>query len=341
MKGFIIKNTRALAGGIALSASLLAASPARAASIAAPFASTYSLVDLGTPGNLNADGNLGALGFLDDNHLLFAWNATDPHPTFALDGGAVFSIAVTRDAAGHITGFSGDPVFLTNAPSIDAGVAFGPGPGGGLPDLYFTGYGKNVNSLNEVMPGDTSPDKTIGLTALGVKITTGGLAFAPDGSLKVTSYGDATTSGPGGFYSLGLTPDGSGTYDVSSVTEEAQFTDGAEGFLYVPLGSPLFGAGGLLIAKNTTGEVDFYSFVSGTFNPLVSSVQAFITGLDGAEGAVLDPVTNDFLFGTYDDGNHIVLVSANEVPEPASLLLIGTGLFGIATWRRCRNRARS
>ena len=41
-----------------------------------------------------------------------------------------------------------------------------------------------------------------------------------------------------------------------------------------------------------------------------------ITGLDGAEGALLDPVTGDFLFSTFGGGSRVVVVRGFRAPPP-------------------------
>jgi hypothetical protein len=40
-----------------------------------------------------------------------------------------------------------------------------------------------------------------------------------------------------------------------------------------------------------------------------------VTGLTGAEGALIDPVTGDFLFSTFGGGNKIIRISGFVVPS--------------------------
>jgi hypothetical protein len=49
--------------------------------------------------------------------------------------------------------------------------------------------------------------------------------------------------------------------------------------------------------------------------PNVSTARDLITGLAGAEGALIDPVTGDFLFSTYGGGDKIIRVSGFRAPS--------------------------
>jgi hypothetical protein len=63
------------------------------------------------------------------------------------------------------------------------------------------------------------------------------------------------------------------------------------------------------------------------------STQDFVTGLSGAEGAFIDPLTGDFIFSTFGGGNHIEEIRgfvAPGVPDTAStlgLLLLSVALL--------------
>ena len=69
----------------------------------------------------------------------------------------------------------------------------------------------------------------------------------------------------------------------------------------------------------------------------------FMTGLTGAEGGVIDPLTGDFIFSTFGGGNRIVVVSGftapvtSAAPEPGTIALLalaGLPLAGVAIRRR-------
>ena len=88
--------------------------------------------------------------------------------------------------------------------------------------------------------------------------------------------------------------------------------------------------------------------VNGVGDPIVGSRALFISGLDGAEGAVTDPLTGDFLFSTFGAETDVVLVVEGfAAPEPIEvaiptlggtgltafvIMLLAAGLFLI--WRR-------
>jgi hypothetical protein len=48
------------------------------------------------------------------------------------------------------------------------------------------------------------------------------------------------------------------------------------------------------------------------FSPATPSI--FISGLTGAEGAVIDPLTGDFLFSTFGAANHVIVVRGFAPP---------------------------
>jgi hypothetical protein len=112
---------------------------------------------------------------------------------------------------------------------------------------------------------------------------------------------------------------------------------GPEGFVYIGAGNAGFAADSMLISEYGSGRIGAYA-VDAEGNPLVATRREFMTGLSGAEGATVDPLTGDFMFSTFGGGSRIVVVSGftPPVPEPSSLamLLGGLAVCGWAARRR-------
>ncbi|MBV8315163.1 MAG: hypothetical protein JOZ53_09515 [Planctomycetaceae bacterium] len=310
---------------------VVAAIPAGAAPVlAAPYDTSYSIFNLNSvPGVPGPYGGL-TLEQGDPNTLLIGGDANN-------QAGAIYSIGVTRDASGHISGFSGTATPFASAPHIDGGLAYGPS---GV--LFYTAYPNN--QVGEIKPGSTSPDKVIDLTPLGIVSSVGTLAFVPAGQPGAGGFKIASFTG-GQFYNATLSPDGSGTYNITSATQTAVVPTGEpEGIGYVPTGSPLFSQPSLLLSE-FRGNVGAYT-LDPDGNPIVSSRKDFITGLVGAQGAFIDPLTGDALFSTFGGGgvlNQIIEVRgfAAVVPEPSTLVMGSiAGLVGLAVvGRRAGQRA--
>ncbi|MFO0909723.1 MAG: hypothetical protein U0794_15480 [Isosphaeraceae bacterium] len=303
----------------------LAMAPATLAQAIAPgFSGSYSLNNLGSAAGV--PGSYGGLTLLynDPNVLLIGGNANGA-------SGGIYAVNLIRGAGNHITGFSGSATLYATAPNIDGGLAYGPGN-----VLFFTRYPSN--GIGEIKPGSSSPDKLVTLS--GVASSVGSVAFVPAGfpgagTMKIASY-----SG-GGFYEATLTPDGSGTYDVGTGTLQATTGSGPEGLAYIPAGSPLFSNPSMLISEYSGNRVSAYT-LDANGAPIPGSRQDFVTGLSGAEGAFVDPLTGDFLFSTFGSGSQIYSVQGftAAVPEPGSLLL-GLCLTGVgATFHALRRRGR-
>lgn len=298
---------------IILAASLVCMAFAQAPgqTIAPPFAGSYTLTNLGGVNGVPTPYGGIILKSSDPNTLLIGGAANG-------SSGAIYSIGLIRGAGGHITGFSGTATQFATSPFIDGGLTYGPG---GV--LYFVTYPNN--QLGELKPGSTTPDKLIDLTPLGVASSTGGLNFVPTGfvgagGIRMTSYNG------GGFYSGTLTADGTGTFDLSNVMLQATVAGPSEceGFIYVPNGSPTFTTSAILLNEYGSGRVSAINLdANGVPDP--ATRQDFVTGLTGAEGAFIDPLTGDFIFGTFGGGDHLIAVSG-FVPPPGTLSNISTRL---------------
>jgi hypothetical protein len=222
--------------------------------------------------------------------------------------GALYAVTVMRGAGNHITGFSGSATLSSTAAYGDGGVAYGPG------NVLFLARWPN-NELGQVKPGSAVTNKVIDLAALGVSGSPGGLNFVPQGfpgagQMKLASYDDGT------WYTASLSPDGTGTFNVTGVTQNTTIVGGPEGFTYVPPGSPVFPPNSMLQAEYGNDLVSTYQ-LDASGNPIVATRQEFITGLTGAEGAVIDPTTGDFLFSTFGGGDRIIVVKG-FVPPPTN-----------------------
>lgn len=286
-----------------LSALLLVAGAAGAQTIQAPYNASYTLADLGSVPGLPTP--YGGLAFLPSNpNVIVIGGAANTA------SGALYSIGVVRDAMNHITGFTGSAALYSEGQYNDGGVVFGPG---GV--LFYTRY--PVNEIGQIEPGSTVNDRIIGLTALGVTSSVGALNFVPGGfpgagQLKIVSYNAGT------WYTASYSPDGAGTYNITAPVLNTTISGGPEGFIYVPIGSPIFPSGtSMLVSEYSAGAVSTYQ-IDAAGNPIVASRAVFISNLTGAEGAVIDPVTGDFLFSTFGGANRVIAVRGFGIPSTAT-----------------------
>ncbi len=297
------------------------------------FAADYRVNSLGSVPDLPT--NYGGLSFVDNNTLLIGGAANTA-------AGRLYTIGVTRGVDNHITGFAGTAALFRGG-SIgtynDGGVVVGPG------GVLFTSQWP-VNRLGQTKPGSTVEDKVIDLSTLGVASSHSAINFVPTGfggagQVKLVSY-----SG-GQWYSGSLTPDGSGTFDIAGLTQIdvdataagiQNLQGGPEGFTYIAAGNKAFNDNSLLLSEYQAGIVSAYA-VDANGDPLAPSRRVFLSGLSGAEGATIDPVTGDFMFSTFGGGSQVVVVSgfiAPEVPEPSTwaLMLAGLAAGGALARRR-------
>ncbi len=291
-------------GGTAQAAGPSECPDGSAVTIAEPFCDNYSAVDLGSVPGVPV--RYGGLTFKadDPNTILIGGVANE-------EEGELFAIQVVRDAENHITGFSGTATVFADAPYNDGGVAYGPG---GV--LFLARW--PVNELGQLKPGSTAADTVIDLTPYGVAPSPGGLNFVPAGypgagQLKLASY-DTNQ-----WYTAELAPDGTGTYTITNVITETTTAGGPEGFIYVPAGSPEFTSfDSMLVSEYDANQVSAYE-LDDNGDPIAETRRPFITGLTGAEGAVIDPLTGDFLFSTFGGSNRVVAVRGFAAPEPTAV----------------------
>jgi hypothetical protein len=277
---------------LAVGALLLVPGGAEAAAIAPFFAADYTLTDMGSvPGVLPLYGGL-VFKSGDTGTILIGGSANTAT-------GGMYSVPVTRGIGGHITSV-GAGTLVNSAPYNDGGFAYGPGGVLFLSQWPINGIAQyKPGSVPGILPTD-GPDKTQNVTALGVAPSQAALQFVPSTFGGAGEFKGVSWSG-GQFYTFTLASDGLGTFDVTSATLETTIGGGPEGFVYIKNTNPDFAVDSMLVSEFSAGRVAAYT-LDARGNPVVGSRTDFITGLSGAEGAAIDPVTGDFLFSTFGGG---------------------------------------
>src|SRR5712692_186994 len=286
--------------------STVSAQPARAQVIDPFYAGNYAIVFQGPIPSVPS--RHGGITFKsgDPNTLLVCGAAES-------GSGAIYSLGVTRDADGHINGFVEPAVLVVTAVNCDGGLAFDP-----TDVLFYSRWPSN--ELGQIKPGSTITDKVIDLAPLGVENAHSALNLVPqgfpgEGNLKMVTWDG------GQWNDATLVPDGTGTFDLATVTQipDSRVTGGPEGILCVPTTSPLFGTPSVLILAWSAGTVDAYE-VDANGDPVVSTRKLFMStpSSDLPEGVAQDPISGDLLFGTFPRPD-VIIVSGFQLPAPPAL----------------------
>lgn len=261
----------------------------------------YTLTDLGSIANLPAQ--YGGLTIKPDEPdiLYIGGNANTSNA-------ALYAVPLVRnDSTNNITGFGGPASLVMNTPNIDGGVTFASNG-----TLLFTRY--NMNNLGQILP-DGSYISTA-LSSYGITSSVGSLAIVPNnfpgaGNLIFSSYNASI------LYRLPYSTDASGQFILSAKTAEVSVNataSGPEGIAYIPEGSAAFSNYSMVISSYSGGKVVVFEVdVNGL--PVPGTARDMVVGLTGAEGALIDPVTGDFLFSTFGGGDKVIVVSGFEVPS--------------------------
>lgn len=271
---------------------------AHAQTLGPDFVGLYTITDLGSAPVVPI--SYGALTFKqgDPSVLLLSGNANTPNAK-------LYALTVKRAVNGDVIGFDcAEPEVFASVPGvtggIDGGIDYGPG---GV--IFYTTYSDNM--LGQIKPGSTAPDLLTSLSPLGIAASTGTLRFVPPGfagagSLKIVSYNT------GFWYDASITPNGNGTYDIAVDPNFVQVNGGPEGVVYIEGGNPGFPVDSVLVSLYASGQIHAFE-IDADGDPIASTQRTFITGLNGAEGAAIDPVTGDFFFSTFGASNRVIRVA--------------------------------
>ncbi len=223
-------------------------------------------------------------------------------------GGAVYKVPLLRDVnTQRITGFGGPAVLHAPAPNIDGGLSFAPNG-----TMLYTRF--NMNEWGQLLTNGTALSTPLG--PLGITMSVGSHAFVPAGSpgtgnLIIASYNAAI------IYKVPFTIGADGAYEPVAPTASVSVSgiaNGPEGIAYVPSGSAGFTNPSMVVSAYQANKIVVFE-VDADGLPVPSTARDMITGLSGAEGAFIDPLTGDFLFSTFGGFNKVIRVSGFEVPD--------------------------
>jgi hypothetical protein len=230
--------------------------------------------------------------------------------------GAIYAIGVNRDQCGHILTWNGTASKYADAPYADANLVYGPN------DLIvYTEWPRYT--ISQLAAGATSPSRRTDLLPLGIAGSPdegpGGIGFVPmglasSGQLRIVTWPE------GRFYHVGVTLSG-GLYTIDSLSQAVVVPNNPGGFAYVPAGSPQFSAQSLIVAEwnqldRDQDRVAVYE-VNQMGDPTVSTRREFMTKFPRPWGAYFEPLTGDYLFLTWGDGNdRVYLVQGFAPPSP-------------------------
>lgn len=223
-------------------------------------------------------------------------------------GGAVYKVPLVRDAGTQqITGFAGPAVLFAAAPNIDGGLSFAPNG-----TMLYTRY--SMNEFGQLLTNNTA--LSIPLTPLGISSSVGSHVLVPAGSpgagdLIMASYNASI------MYKVPFTIGVDGDYQPAAPTASVSvntLASGPEGIAYVPNGSAGFPNPSMVVSAYSMGKIVAFE-VDADGLPIPTSARDMITGLSGAEGAFIDPLTGDFLFSTFGGSNRVIRVSGFEAPS--------------------------
>jgi hypothetical protein len=84
---------------------------------------------------------------------------------------------------------------------------------------------------------------------------------------------------------------------------------------FVPAGSVFFDGDQILVAEYSVNTVSAYR-VDASGNPIPASRRVMMTGLSGAVGSAIDPLTGDFVFSTFRQSHQVAIIRGFNAPSP-------------------------
>jgi hypothetical protein len=186
-----------------------------------------------------------------------------------------------------------------------------------------------MNELGQLLPSSTA--LSIPLTPLGISSSVGSHVLVPAGSpgagnLIMASYSASI------LYKVPFTVGVDGDYQPAATSTNVSVNNlasGPEGVAYVPNGSAGFTNPSMVISAYSMGKIVAFE-VDADGLPVTSTARDMITGLSGAEGALIDPLTGDFLFSTFGGSNRVIRVSGFEAPNAIAEITRTTTVLPVA-----------
>lgn len=271
--------------------------------IAPAFSGSYTATDIGGTGTPSPHGGLTFLPG-DPNHILIGSNPN------AISG-VFYKLPVPRNASCHIPDFVSGVVYGTIGEYNDAGVTFGPEH-----VLFSTRYPRNELAQTRIASADENRIDDLDAHGIVEEPSVTGAAFVPGGFAGAGQF--KLISIDGNWYTLPLTPDGTGTFTPGTGSFHATLVGSPEGIAYVGGSNAVFGADSVIVAENFANVLSTYT-LDPDGNPVVASRRPFASGLNSPEGLAVDPLTGDLLISSIA-GSSIIRISGFVVPRAPEML---------------------
>lgn len=214
------------------------------------------------------------------------------------------SLAVARSASANAVSYTGNLASSTDVFTLTFSVG---GTGSQTIDVQTWGFGGGTNANGQAIPAGGF-DPLLALFSGG-----GPAASLINGTSDVLSnFGSFVGCGPAGTVAFGNGDSVCGDISMSFVLAPGEYTLILSDADYIP---------NALFDNGTLGE-GFTDFTGGAF-------QTCDTNASGSMSCITP--TNNWAFDITNEGG-----SVQATPEPAPLLLLGSGLLGVGWWGRRR-----